>query len=60
MFDKRDNLWAAVIEAGDSKSTIRYYSNVAEWTDKMPKTIQEWVEDKRRLNENLEVLFKNK
>jgi hypothetical protein len=60
MFDKNENLWAAVIEAGENKSTIKYYSNVGEWADKMPKTIEEWVNDKRGLNENLEIVFKNK
>jgi hypothetical protein len=60
MFDKNDNLWAAFIEAGEKQSTINYYSNVAEWTAKMPKTIDEWVEDKRELNENLKITFKNK
>ncbi len=61
MFDKNDNLWAAFIEVdNDSKSTINYYSNVAEWADKMPKTIEEWVDDKRGLNENLKIVFKDK
>jgi hypothetical protein len=61
MFDKNSNFGAAFIELDDkSKAKINYFSNVGEWTNKMPKTIENWVEQQRKLNENLEVVYKVK
>jgi hypothetical protein len=61
MFDETNRIWAAVVypEEGE-KTTINYYTNVADWKDKMPKTIDAWVADKKSLNENVTVNFKNK
>ena len=30
------------------------------WIEKLPKTIENWVEDKRRSSENLQVIYKSK
>jgi hypothetical protein len=61
MYDKTGNLWAAVIYPGDSERMfIDYYSNARKWTDKMPKTIEAWANEKKNLNENVTITFKNK
>jgi hypothetical protein len=61
MFDKDSNFWAAFIEIDNkSKAKINYFSNVGEWKNKMPKTIENWVEQQRKFNENLEVVYKVK
>ena len=61
VFDTKGNLWAAVLTAEDEeKTTVNYYSNVADWTDKLPKTIENWVGKKMELNNNLIVIYKNK
>lgn len=59
MYDETGSLWAAVIEADDAdKASVRYYTNVSEWSDKLPKTIEAWVAGKREMNDNLTVIFK--
>ena len=61
MFDAKGNLWAAVIFIDDKNKTfVNYYTNVSAWTDKMPKTLENWVDDKRSANDDLTVIFKNK
>lgn len=61
MYDETGNVWAAVIYPGDSERMfIDYYSNAREWTNKMPKTIEAWANEKKNLNKNVTVTFKNK
>lgn len=61
MYDKAGNLWAAVIYPSDAeRMIINYYSNAREWTGKLPKTIEAWANDKKNLNENVTITFKNK
>jgi hypothetical protein len=62
MYDKRGNLWAAVLDdSTEDKIFARYYTNVSGWTEKLPVTIEKWIADKRELNDgNLTVVFKNK
>jgi hypothetical protein len=61
MYDAKGNFWAAVMNVeGEGKSFAHYYTNVPVWTDKLPKTIEKWVDDKRSMNDNLTVVFKSK
>ena len=61
MFDDKDNIWAAVTNLDTDKLTkIYYFTNNPAWTEKLPKTIQNWVEDKRSSSENLQVIYKSK
>jgi hypothetical protein len=61
MFDAKGNIWAAVMSLdGKNKAFANYYTNVATWSDKLPKTIENWVTDKRQLNEDLTIVYKNK
>jgi hypothetical protein len=60
-FDKKGNLWAAVIYLDkDDKVFAWYYTNVASWTGKLPKSIEAWVADKRESSEDLQVVYKSK
>jgi hypothetical protein len=59
MFDDNENMWAAVIEAGnDENADVRYYTNSNDWKTKLPKTIETWTEEKRKFNEKLQVVYK--
>jgi hypothetical protein len=61
MFDQKGNFWAAVLRAEDNqKPKVRYYTNAAAWTQKLPKTIENWAENLRSSNEGLTIVFKNK
>lgn len=61
MFDAKGNIWAAVInDENQEKTSVHYYTNVAAWTDKLPKTIDAWIADKYETNESLTVIYKNK
>jgi hypothetical protein len=61
MFDEKGSFWAAVMNVDkDVKPTVRYYSNVSGWTDKLPKTIENWIEDKRKNNDDLTIAYKSK
>jgi hypothetical protein len=61
MFDAKGNLWAAVMSFDDKdKASANYYTNVPAWTDKLPKTIENWITDKRESNKDLTVVYKNK
>ena len=61
MFDDKANIWAAVTNLDTDKLTkIYYFTNNSAWTEKLPKTIENWVEDKRSSSENLQVIFKSK
>ena len=60
MFDKNGKLWAAIVYPDwGQEVTINYYSNAEDWKTKMPKTIAKWVEEKKSLNENVTIYFKN-
>jgi hypothetical protein len=59
MFDENDTIWAAVIEAGEDENVeIRYYTNSADWKTKMPKSIENWVNEKKEFSEKLKVVYK--
>lgn len=61
MFDAKGNIWAAVInDENQEKTFVHYYTNVAAWAGKLPKTIETWIADKYETNESLEVIYKNK
>jgi hypothetical protein len=61
MFDDKSNIWAAIMNLDNEKQThVFYFTNNSGWTDKLPKTIEKWVDDKRSMNENLTIIFKNK
>jgi hypothetical protein len=61
MFDAKGNIWAAVInDENEEKTLIHYYTNVAAWTDKLPKTIEAWIAGKYEMSESLTVIYKNK
>jgi hypothetical protein len=61
MFDAKGNIWAAVMSFDDKdKASANYYTNVPAWTDKLPKTIENWITDKRESNKDLTVVYKNK
>lgn len=37
--------WVALLDFGDrGDSEVRYYSNVPEWTGKLPRTVATWLE----------------
>jgi hypothetical protein len=60
MYDGEDNIWAAIMNLDeDKKPKVFYFTNNQNWTNKLPKTIENWVEDKRSSNENLQVIFKS-
>jgi hypothetical protein len=60
MYNEAGNFWAAVMELEDETDAtfVNYYTNVPDWTGKLPKTIENWVTDKRKMNDNLTVRFK--
>ena len=62
MYDKQGNFWAMVLDdSAEDMIYARYYTNAAGWTDKLPKTIEQWVAEKRDFNDGkLTVVFKNK
>ncbi len=62
MYDSKGKLWAAVLDDSvEDKIFARYYTNADGWTDKVPKTIDKWIAEKRELNDgNLTVVFRNK
>jgi hypothetical protein len=61
MYDKQGNFWAVVLDDSISdKIFAYYYTNVAAWTDKLPKTIDKFVTEKRDLNTNFTLVYKNK
>jgi hypothetical protein len=61
MYDKQGNFWAVVLDDSvEDKIFAYYYTNVAAWTDKLPKTIDKFVTEKRDLNKNFTVVYKNK
>lgn len=61
MYDGRENIWAAVVNVDDEKMTyVYYFTNNSAWKDKLPKTFESWIQDKRESNENLTVVYKNK
>jgi hypothetical protein len=58
MFDENETIWTAVIEAGDDgNADVRYYSNSADWKTKLPKTIENWVNEKKEFNDKLKVVY---
>jgi hypothetical protein len=62
MYDKQGQIWAAVLDdSAEDMIFARYYTNADGWTDKLPKTIDKWIAEKRELNDGkLTVVFKNK
>jgi hypothetical protein len=62
MYDANGNIWAAVLDDSvEDKLFAYYYTNAPQWSDKLPKTIDKWITEKRELNDgNLTVVFKNK
>jgi hypothetical protein len=62
MYDEKGNLWAAVLDDGaEDKIFANYYTNAPGWADKLPRTIEKWVTEKRDFNDgNLTVVYKNK
>jgi hypothetical protein len=61
MFDETGKFWAARIDADTTdKAFVNYYSNAPEWTDKLPKTIEGWLNEKKKMNENVEIIYKSK
>lgn len=60
MYDAKGNLWAVVLDDSvEDKIFAYYYTNADGWTDKMPKTIEKFVNEKRDLNTNFTLIFKN-
>jgi len=46
MLDGKGKYWGAVnFNAGEDTMKINYFTNVAEWTDKMPAAITDWAKD---------------
>jgi hypothetical protein len=62
MYDPNGRIWAAVLDDSvEDKLFAYYYTNAPDWADKLPKTIDKWMTEKRELNDgNLTVVFKNK
>lgn len=62
MYDKKGTMWAAVIQSSDDsdKTVINYYTNDAARTDKLPKTIENWANEKKELNKNVTIVYKSK
>ena len=62
MYVRQGNFWAMVLD--DSTYVMiyaRYYTYAAGWTDKLPKTIEQWAAEKRDFNDGkLTVVYKNK
>lgn len=62
MYDKKGNIWAAVLDdSAPEKIFANYYTNSPDWKDKLPETIDKWVTEKRDFNDgNLTVIYKSK
>lgn len=62
MYDTKGNIWAAVLDDSAQENIFAYYyTNVPDWTTKLPETIDKWVTGKRDFNDgNLTVVYKNK
>ncbi len=63
MFNENGQMWAAVIKADTDPTDgaiVRYYSNVENWTNRVPETILNWVRGKRENNEGLTILYKSR
>jgi hypothetical protein len=59
MFDENENMWAAVIETGnDENADVRYYTNSNDWKTKLPKSIENWVNEKKEFSNKLKVVYK--
>ncbi len=60
VFDAQGNLWASVIHIDKQEKVFAlYYSNVAEWVGKLPKSIENWINEKRESSEDLKIVYKN-
>ncbi|MBS1796443.1 MAG: hypothetical protein JSS81_21515 [Acidobacteria bacterium] len=60
MYDPKGSFWAAVLHDEDGQpQSVRYYTNVAGWKTKLPKSIIKWVDDLREHNDELKVTFMN-
>jgi len=61
MYDANGNFWAVVLDdSTEDRIFAYYYTNVAAWADKLPKTIDKFVTEKREQNTNFTLVFKNK
>lgn len=61
MFDNSGKFYAIVVDVNEADELIaRYYTNNPKYVQKLPKTIENWVEDKRNFSEELILIFKNK
>lgn len=60
MFTKNGRFYAMVLDVDESdRSIARYYSNDGRFLKKLPKTLAEWLAEKRPFAEDLSVLYKN-
>ncbi len=60
MYDAKGNFWAVVLDDSvEDKIFAYYYTNADAWRDKLPKTIEKFVTEKRELNKNFTVVYKN-
>lgn len=58
MYDKTENIYAMVLDINDKdETTARYYSTNSEYSKKLPKTIQKWLNEKRNFSEDLKVIL---
>jgi hypothetical protein len=61
MYNEAGNFWAAVIYPDKAdKMMIDYYSNAAGWKGKLPQTIENWVNEKKKMNDDVVLNFKSK
>lgn len=60
MFAEKGRFYAMVLDIDETdRSVARYYSNDRRFLDKLPKTIERWLAEKRPFAEDLRVLYKN-
>lgn len=58
MYNKTGNFYVMVLDINDKdETTARYYSNDANYSKKLPKTIQKWLDEKKSFSEDLKVIF---
>jgi hypothetical protein len=52
MYDKKGNIWAAVLDdSTEDQIFAHYYTNAPGWSDKLPVTIEKWTAEKREFND---------
>lgn len=61
MFNSSGEIWAAVADDKYPKDYfVKYYTNVAAWRGKLPKTVETWTNQKKSDNQRLTVIYKSK